>query len=82
MKHLLAAVEFLPLRTSVSPLLNLKLEYDHIWNQYEGGTGSVLGELFLGINYKMTKKLGLYLKSGILLTQQSTLIPINVGVRF
>ena len=68
--------EFLPLKTKLTPLLNLKIGYNHIWNQYDNGTGSALVELGAGINYKLTDKLGIYMKSGVLLTQQSFLIPI------
>ncbi len=77
-----ADIEYLPLKTRITPLLNLKIGHVHIWNQYEGGTGTMLGEIALGINYKLTEKFGLYLKSGILLTQQSFLIPTTIGFRF
>ena len=77
-----ADLEYLPLKTRITPLLNLKLGYDHIWNQYDGGTGTMLTEIGIGINYRLTEKFGLYLKSGMLYTQQSFLIPINIGFRF
>ncbi len=77
-----ADIEYLPLKTRFTPLLNLKLGYDHIWNQYDGGTGTMLGEVGVGVNYKLTEKFNLYLKSGMLLTQQSSLIPITIGLRF
>ena len=74
-----ADFEYLPMKTRMTPLLNLKLGYSHIWNQYEGGTETILTEFGIGINYKLTKKYGLFLKTGILLTQQSSLIPISFG---
>jgi len=77
-----ADFEYLPLKTRFTPLLNLKLGYDHIWNQYDGGKGTMLTEIGVGINYKLTEKFDLYLKSGMLLTQQSFLIPISFGFRF
>lgn len=77
-----ADFEYLPMKTRMTPLLNLKLGYSHIWNQYEGGTGTILTEFGIGINYKVTEKFGLFLKTGILLTQQSSLIPIAIGLRF
>ena len=77
-----ADFEYLPFRSRFTPLFNVKVGYDHIWNQYEGGTGTALGEFVAGINYRMTEKLDIFLKSGMLFTQQSFLIPIKIGVRF
>jgi hypothetical protein len=74
--------EYLPLKTRLSPLINLKVGYSHIWNQYENGTGTGLGELCLGLNYRLTEKIDIYTKSGFTMTQQSLLIPIRLGIRF
>ena len=74
--------EYLPLKTRLSPLINLKIGYSHIWNQYENGTGTGLGELCVGLNYRLTEKIDIYTKSGFTMTQQSLLIPIRLGVRF
>ena len=74
--------EFLPLKSKLTPLINLKIGYNHIWNQYENGTGSALGELGLGLNYRVTEKYNIYLQSGFLMTQQSFFIPIRIGFRF
>ncbi len=74
--------ENVPLRGKFSPILNLKIGYTHIWNQYDGGTGSALVEFGVGEGFRITDKLGIYLKSGLLITQQSVLIPIKMGVRF
>ena len=79
---LFADLEYLPLKTKLTPLLNVKLGYNHIWNQYEGGTGTMHTEFGIGLNYKLTEKFGLYLKSGMLYTQQSFLIPITIGFRY
>lgn len=75
-------IEYLPFRSRFTPLLNVKVGYDHIWNQYEGGTGTALGEFTAGINYQLNEKLNVFLKSGILFTQQSSLIPIRIGIGF
>lgn len=75
-------IEYLLLKSRVTPLLNIKIGYDHIWNQYEGGTGTTIVEFAAGVNYKITEKLSFYLKSGILFTQQSSLIPIRIGMGF
>lgn len=77
-----ADFEYLPFKTKLNPLLNMKFGYNHIWNQYENGTGSALGELGLGLNYRLTESLNIYVQSGILMTQQSLLIPIRIGFRF
>lgn len=70
------------LKTRLTPFVNIKLGYNHIWNQYENGTGSALGELNIGLNYKLTEKINIYVQSGFLMTQQSLLIPIRIGVKF
>jgi len=60
----------------------LKVGYNHIWNQYENGKDSALGELGAGINCKINKNIGVYLQSGFLVTQQALFIPIRIGVEF
>jgi len=74
--------EYLPLKTRLTPLINLKIGYSHIWNQYENGTGTGLGELCLGLNYRLTEKMDIYTKSGFTMTQQSLIIPVKLGIRF
>lgn len=74
--------ECLPLKTKITPLINLKIGYSHLWNQYEGGKGTLLFELGTGVNYSITEKQDIYWKFGIMLTQQSALIPISIGFRF
>jgi hypothetical protein len=74
--------EYLPLKSRVSPLINLKVGYNHVWNQYENGTGTVLGEFCLGVNFRLSEKIEVYTKSGFLVIQQSLLIPIKLGIRF
>ena len=74
--------EYLPFKTRLRPLINLKIGYSHIWNQYENGTGTGLGELCVGLNYRLTEKMDVYAKSGFTMTQQSLLIPIRLGIRF
>ena len=74
--------EYKPLSTKLSPIGNLKIGYNHIWNQYENGNGSILFELGGGIKYKMTEKLNVYLQSGLLITQQSSFFPIRLGIQF
>ena len=46
-------IEYMPLKSKLTPLLNIKVGYDHIWNQYEGGTGTAFGEFAAGVSYKL-----------------------------
>jgi len=71
--------EYLPLKKRLTPILNLRLGYNHIWNQYEGGTGTMHTEFGIGINYKIKENLGLYIKSGIMITQLSLFLPLTLG---
>ncbi|MFW5983290.1 MAG: hypothetical protein ACOCQ4_02225 [bacterium] len=74
--------EYLPLETRLTPLINLKIGYSHVWNQYKNGTGTGLGEFCVGLNYRLIEKMDIYTKSGFTMTQQSLLIPIKLGIRF
>lgn len=74
--------DYLPLKKKISPILNLKIGYSRINNQYENGTGTVLAEFGGGVNYKLKQRLSIYLKSGVLFTQQSSFIPLRCGVKF
>jgi hypothetical protein len=78
----LSDFEYLPLKKKLTPFINMKLGYSHIWNQYAGGRGTVHFEPGLGVNYTPHEKFGIYLSSGMLFTQQSLLIPLTVGIRY
>lgn len=73
--------EYVPFKSRLRPLINLKIGYSHIWNQYKNGTGTGYSELCAGLNYRLTEKIDLYVKSGFTITQQSLLTPIKIGVR-
>ncbi len=73
--------EYLPFKTRLTPLINLKIGYSHIWNQYENGTGTGLGEFCVGLNYRLTEKMAIYAKSGFTMAQQSLLIPVKFGLK-
>jgi hypothetical protein len=77
-----ADLEYLPFDTKVSISLNLKMGYNHIWNQYENGTGSVLLEPGASLTYRITERYRVYLKSGLLIMQQATIFPVRIGVGF
>ena len=75
-------LEYWPLKKRLSPVLIIKVGYDHIWNQYDGGRGTARGEFGLGINYKIKDHLSIYIQSGMLLTMQSNLLPFKLGLQF
>ena len=79
---LLSDFEYLLLKYRLTPLAGLKLGYSHIWNQYEGGTGTASAELGFGCNFRLNENLGIYVKTGFLFTQQSQFVPIRMGFRF
>jgi hypothetical protein len=74
-------IQYLPLTSRITPLINLKIGTNHIWNQYENGQQSVMFDLSGGINYKFNNNSSVYLASGLLLTQQAFLVPIRLGFR-
>jgi hypothetical protein len=79
---LFSDVEYLPIKMKLTPLLNMKIGYNHIWNQYENGTGDAIVEFGTGLAYKLKEKLNIYAQFGFLLTQLSLLIPLRIGVNF
>ncbi len=74
-------IEYLPLKTRLTPLINVKIGYSHLWNQYVNGSGTGFTELCIGLSYRISDKLYIYTKSGFATTQQSLLIPISLGLR-
>ncbi|MFD2035076.1 hypothetical protein ACFSKL_09755 [Belliella marina] len=75
-------LEYANYMKKVSPLINLKLGNGHLWNQYENGARNFYGEITAGPMIKLSPKVQLYAKTGIMIQQQASLIPIRVGVRF
>jgi len=75
-------LEYWPLKKRISPIMVLKIGYDHIWNQYAGGHGNARVEFGLGVNYKINNKLNIYIQSGLLVALQSNLLPFKLGFRF
>lgn len=69
-------------KTKSKPLINLKIGYDHIYNQYDGGTGAGLTELNFGVQHQLNKKLDFYIKAGFLYTQQAILFPFHLGIKY
>jgi len=77
-----ADIDYLPFKTKLTPFVNLKIGYDHIWNQYVNGTGSNHTELNLGLKYSINDKSSIYVKGGMLFTQQAFLLPFTIGMKF
>ena len=77
-----ADLEYAPLKRKISPVFSIKAGYNHIWNQYEKGSGSALGEIGAGIKYKANKKLSFHIQAGISRTQQAQFFPVRLGFSF
>jgi hypothetical protein len=74
-------LQYLQLASRLTPLLNLKIGSNHIFNQYENGTQSGMLEFSGGLSYKLKENLNVYIASGLLFTQQALIIPIRLGIR-
>lgn len=79
---LFADLEYTPLNRKLTPIFNIKAGYNHIWNQYETGSGSALGEIGAGIKYKVTDKISVHIQAGVLRTQQAQFFPLRLGLGF
>ena len=77
-----ADADYIPMKTKLAPLINFKVGYSHIYNQYEGGTGSTMAELGGGFHYRLLPQIDIYLQSGWLLSQQVIFLPFRLGVQF
>lgn len=77
-----ADFDYHPMKSRLSLSLNNKIGYSHIWNQYDNGTGTILGEIGIKINYRLKNSTSIYFQIGAMATQQSLLIPFKMGVSF
>jgi hypothetical protein len=75
-----ADLEYNPLNRKLTPIFNIKAGYNHIWNQYENGTGSAIGEIGAGIKYRISNKISVHIQAGVSRTQQAQFFPIRLGV--
>ncbi|PCH75919.1 MAG: hypothetical protein COB98_07750 [Flavobacteriaceae bacterium] len=75
-------VDYRLLKTKLTPVFNMKLGYNHSWNQYENGTKSVLFELGVGVCYKLSKKRAIYIQSGFSVIQEASFTPFRIGFKF
>ena len=80
--YIYADADYITMKTKLAPLLNFKVGYNHIYNQYEGGTASSLAELGVGLRYRMAKRRQLYIQTGFLGTQQANFNTFRLGVQF
>lgn len=74
--------EFANYRSKISPLFNMKLGTGRLWNQYEKGTRNFYGEILVGPMIRLTGNTRISLKSGMMIQQNASLIPIKVGLIF
>lgn len=77
-----ADLEYTPLNRKFNPIFNIKAGYNHIWNQYDNGTGSAMGEIGAGFRYMVNKKIGVRLQVGVSRTQQVQFFPLRLGLDF
>lgn len=75
-------IDFLQKRKRLSAIGNLRIGYNHIWNQYENGSGGGFLELGAGCSYPISDKLSVYLQSGISVRLQAAFFPLKIGVQF
>jgi hypothetical protein len=74
--------EYANYQKKLSPLINLKLGSGHLWNQYDKGTRNFYGEISAGPMIRLSPKAQLYVKTGFMIQQQASIIPVRIGVRF
>lgn len=77
-----ANLERLPKEKSLSSLANIKIGYNHIWNRFENGSGTIVFEICTGAHYRLSDRLGIYLQVGIAGRLQTVFIPMKIGVKF
>lgn len=70
------------LKRKISPFAALRIGYNHIWNQYQGGSGTGLIEFGAGISYKLIEKLNISIASGVIFTQEAQFVPIKLTLSF
>ncbi|MFM1912898.1 MAG: hypothetical protein RIR51_736 [Bacteroidota bacterium] len=75
-------VDYLPFNTRLNLLTNIKFGYNHVWNQYENGTGNLMAEFSVGANYKIKNNLNIFIKTGTSLIQDASFTPVKIGIRF
>lgn len=75
-------MEFFNNHKKVSPILNLKMGYHKLYNQYEGGSDTILLEINVGPQFNFTEKSSIFIKTGFTVTMQSLMVPLRVGIRF
>lgn len=76
-----ADIEYHILGTRLTPTIGIRTGYNHIWNQYEGGTPGGSLEPAIGASYKFKSRYRVFVQSGMLTMQQSYFTPIRVGIK-
>lgn len=75
-------IEYSPFNLRLAPFISFRFGYCHIWNQYEKGTATTIGDMSAGLIYELTDQILIYIKAGFISTQQSLFIPVKFGIRF
>lgn len=75
-------LEYLVLKTKLSPLLNFRYGRDYLKNQFDVHKSSAIGGFDFGINYKPIKVLQFYAKGGVVFTHNTSFYTWRGGIRF
>jgi hypothetical protein len=75
-------MEFLPPKSQLTPVFNIRIGLSRIWNQYDNGKETAFTEFTSGLNYRLKNKMGIYVLTGASFTQQALFLPLKLGLRF
>ncbi len=79
---LYADIDYAPFKTKWNPFLNMNVGYSHLNNQYDNGTATGLVNIGAGLNFNINQTRAVFLKSGVMFTQQAMLFPVTLGFKF
>ena len=75
-------LEYLLLKTKLSPLLNFRFGRDYLKNQYDVRKSSIIVGADFGVIYKPIKALNFYAKTGVFFTHNVSFYTWRGGIRF
>jgi hypothetical protein len=65
-----------------TPIVYWNIGYSHLWNQYAGGTGTLMSDVGLRLQYQISYKVAIHASTGFFHTQQSYIRPYRIGLVF
>lgn len=75
-------ITFKPLQEKFGPLINIRVGYSHIWNQYDNGSNSMLSAFEGGFYYDISDQKSILFKTGIQFTHEALFVPFSLGFVF